>query len=619
MKKHPIWVSLLVGLVLLSACAPAAIPAPTTPPEPPPPSAPPEAPALAPMSADELTDITWQWIAQIDTMPAFQGVVPDPENYTLVFRTDGSYAVQADCNLALGAYTVDGTNLTLLPGPTTLAYCGEQSSSDIYLLMLSQVGTFGSDAGSLVLVTQDGTSRMIFANAGPAAASEPPPAAGSTDPADFLGEPNGEEAFVHDGNWTLFNNQCFTSRIQGGRYIMIANGVPEFPCWEVSWPQIEDFYIETLAFTPEVCEAQDRYGLFVRAPDTTRGYLYGLDCSGNYSLNLFDGNRTTQLVAPTASDAINRGMGTANRLGIAVSGEDFYLYANGTYLTQVQDATFVEPGRIGYFVRAATEEPFASSYDYLKVWVLEDDFYPPIAGTAPPPGEEIPVEPPAAGAPSATADVNLNVRTGPGTLFKVIGHVMQGQGGAILGTSPDGFWYAFKIPPGKVSYEIGWVSASYATLDNPSGEPLPIVNPPLLPQTVYVDQPASGAPQLRTLEPATVRTGPKLTYPDPRGDLGRRIGRSPGQERGRPVVADQASHLLHDRRLRLGVQGLCQDEKRRQCQDDQGQQPAVGTTGCQAFGLWRRQSGRPRHSRRSRCTAVRAPVPHPTARSTPAP
>lgn len=518
MKISTALAGVLIGMLLLAACAPATIPEPTSPPEPPPPPAAPELPALTPMSVDELTDITWQWTGQLEQDPPFQASVPNPENYTLTFRTDGTYAMQADCNVGGGAYTIDGAVLSILPGPMTLAYCGEQSSSEVFLLLLSQIGTFASENGDLHLVTQDGNTHMVFANAGPAAALEPIPAAGSTDPAVFLGEPSGEDDFVNASNWTLFDNQCFTTRIQGGRFSMIANGVEAFPCWEVSWPMIEDFYIETLAFTPEVCDPQDRYGLFVRAPDTTRGYLYGIDCSGSYSLNLFDGERTTQLVAPTVSDAINRGEGTTNRLGIAVSGEDFYLYANGAYLTQVQDPTFVEPGRIGYFVRAASEEPFTSAYDYLKVWVLQDDFYPPVAGAEPPAGEEIPLDPPEAGDLSATANVNLNVRAGPGMLFKVIGHVLKGQTGEILGSSPDGFWYAFSIPPeglqaGRMSYDTGWVSANFATLDNPSGDPLPIVIPPLLPQLVYVDQPAPGAPQLTTQQPATVRTGPKLTFP----------------------------------------------------------------------------------------------------------
>ncbi len=238
------------------------------------------------------------------------------------------------------------------------------------------------------------------------------------------------------------------------------------------------------------------------------------------------------------------------------------------------------------------------SYDYLKVWVLQDDFYPPVAGAEPPAGEEIPLDPPEAGDLSATANVNLNVRAGPGMLFKVIGHVLKGQTGEILGSSPDGFWYAFSIPPeglqaGRMSYDTGWVSANFATLDNPSGDPLPIVIPPLLPQLVYVDQPAPGAPQLTTQQPATVRTGPKLTFPILGVTSVGAIGRGAGQERGRRMVADQASHLVHERWLWLGEQGLCPHAECLERQGDQGQQPSVRSTRCPAFGFGRWKPGRP--------------------------
>jgi heat shock protein HslJ len=110
----------------------------------------------------DIVDITWQWTELIETEPASQSLVPDPENYTLVLRSDGTYQVQADCNLSSGSYTLEGNRLTLLPGPTTLAECEPDSLYDEYLAFLGQVVTFELDGEKLVLNLKEGVGKMGF-------------------------------------------------------------------------------------------------------------------------------------------------------------------------------------------------------------------------------------------------------------------------------------------------------------------------------------------------------------------------------------------------------------------------------------------------------------------------
>ena len=68
--------------------------------------------------------------------------------------------------MASGGYTVSGSSMSFTPGPMTLAECGEQSLYDMYLLMLGQTGSFGMRGDQLVLVSEDGNTSMLFANAG---------------------------------------------------------------------------------------------------------------------------------------------------------------------------------------------------------------------------------------------------------------------------------------------------------------------------------------------------------------------------------------------------------------------------------------------------------------------
>ncbi len=485
---------------------------------------------LEPISQEDMIDILWQWTNLEEPAPAPGIGVGDPSLYDIVFRADGTYSAKADCNRLNGTYTMNGSQLTINPGITTLAACEPESMSDQYLSLLWSVTGVGENEGLLVLLLDDGSSAMSFVNAGPSPVATTPPSI-EGDPALVLGTPNGVENFDNTNNWTNFDSACFTSQITGGQFVMTANGVPEFSCWEVSWPQLDNFYIETSQIMPQTCESQDRFGMLFRAPDNNRGYLYGFNCAGQYSLTVWDGQATTTLVEPTSSAAILATPGAMNRMGLLAFGENISLYVNGVYLETVTDYTYLEEGKIGYFVRAATENPFTVSYDQLRVWVLEDEFYPPTVA-APLPPVDIP-EPPS-NVPTGQANVNVNVRTGPSTLFPVLGTAQQGDTGEILGINPDGTWYAVSVPTTMVGTGVAWVSAQFVTLSNPTGQPLPVVTPPLLPTTVNFPPPATNAPQVVMREPATLRSGPTLEFPvmgvAPNGARAEVVGESEDRE-----------------------------------------------------------------------------------------
>lgn len=341
--------------------------------------------------------------------------------------------------------------------------------------------------------------------------STPAPAPPSGDPAVLLGEPNGQDEFSNENNWTLFDSQCFKSEIKGGKYVITAKGVQGMACWEVSWPLLENFYLESEVKIPADCDPQDYFGMLFRAPDNNRGYLYGLNCSGQYAMAVWDGQTMTLLAGPTSSTAINFKPNETNRIGVAANGPDFYLYANGEFLQQVQDTRFLSPGKIGFFVRAATTNSFTVEFDNLRIWVLDDEFYPPESTR--PSFPNIPLKPPNQSAPTATSTTNLNVRSGPGMQFPVLGVAEQGTSGEVLGISPDNRWYAVKIPPSVSGIETGWVSASYVTLSNPSGAAIATISPPLLPPAVNAPLPPAGAPAATMLETTTVRSGPTLEFP----------------------------------------------------------------------------------------------------------
>lgn len=117
---------------------------------------------------NELLGTTWEWQQLIETSPAGQSAILGSENYTIVFNKDGLYNVKADCNVLAGEYKVTKDSLTLLPGPSTLAECGPESSYNQYVTLLAQVDGYKLEGGRLILTFGDGAGQMIFANAGPA-------------------------------------------------------------------------------------------------------------------------------------------------------------------------------------------------------------------------------------------------------------------------------------------------------------------------------------------------------------------------------------------------------------------------------------------------------------------
>jgi heat shock protein HslJ/uncharacterized protein YraI len=489
-------------------------------------AAPDLATSLEPIAQEDMIDILWQW-TNLEEAPPAPGVgVGDPENYNLVFRADGTYSAKADCNVLNGTYVLNGSQLTINPGITSLAACAPESRYDQYLSLLWRVTGVGEQGGMLVLLLDDGAAAMSFVNAGEAPVATTPPTI-EGDPAQVLGTPDGVENFNNDNNWTLFDTACFTTNITGGQFVMTANGQPQAACWEVSWPELDNFYIETTLQMPQTCDPQDRFGILFRAPDTNRGYLYGYNCAGEYSLSIWDGETTTVLVEPTQSAAILNTPGAVNRMGLLAFQENISLYVNGIYLETVSDFTYLDPGRFGYFVRAATNNPFTVSYDQLRVWTLEDEFYPPTVEQPLPP-VDIP-EPPA-NVPTGTARVNVNVRTGPSMLFPILGTAQQGDTGEIQGVSPDGSWYAITVPTTMVGTGTAWSAANFVDLSNPTGQPLPVITPPLLPTTVNFPTPPEFAPQVIMREPATLRSGPTVEFPvfgvAPTGSRAELIGES---------------------------------------------------------------------------------------------
>lgn len=146
MKKLPYIVVICLGMILITACGSGS----TT--------------DSSSTSSDSITGIVWKWQSVTSQDTNESTTVPNPENYTIEFKDDGTFTGKADCNSISGTYSTEsGFSITL--GPSTLAFCGEASLDTVYLDLLSNVAAGGPDgAGGLALETAGGQQRMLFSS-----------------------------------------------------------------------------------------------------------------------------------------------------------------------------------------------------------------------------------------------------------------------------------------------------------------------------------------------------------------------------------------------------------------------------------------------------------------------
>ena len=104
---------------------------------------------------------------------------------------------------------------------------------------------------------------------------------------------------------------------------------------------------------------------------------------------------------------------------------------------------------------------------------------------APPEQDPIVIPPPAEGAALATATTYVNVRTGPGLNYHVLGVGAPGASAEITGKNADGQWWQIIVSPTISGNERAWVSGAYVVTQNTENvpvvdtpEPPPAVTPP---------------------------------------------------------------------------------------------------------------------------------------------
>jgi LysM repeat protein len=193
------------------------------------------------------------------------------------------------------------------------------------------------------------------------------------DPRERLGNPAFRDTFVDGRNWLISTGTFTSNAIVDGSMELTANTGADG--WRITWPEVENYYLEMTVRTGEECLGGDRYGLFVNLPIDRNaphtGNQFGVTCNGHYFLRAWHAGTGTWLIRPTPHDAINTREEQTNRLGIMVEGAQMTLFINGEQIAEVTDDTYAGLGRFGIFIGAPETEDFTIYIDEIAYWNLQ--------------------------------------------------------------------------------------------------------------------------------------------------------------------------------------------------------------------------------------------------------
>lgn len=137
------------------------------------------------------------------------------------------------------------------------------------------------------------------------------------------------------------------------------------------------------------------------------------------------------------------------------------------------------------------------------------------AATLPPPvvTEQPTIEPPTPEPSDPTAIViapkGVNVRTGPGTVYPVMGVAPMGTELEIVGISADGTWWAVHIP-GALN-NMGWVAGEFVIVENANDVPVLVAPPTPTPQATPTSTPTPSPEIEFTVSRTTINAGETAT------------------------------------------------------------------------------------------------------------
>jgi hypothetical protein len=129
--------------------------------------------------------------------------------------------------------------------------------------------------------------------------------------------------------------------------------------------EFDDFYVEVTA-NPNLCHAEDEYGMLLRVSQNEDYYRYSLSCDGRVRLDRIYQNQASSPQPWIASGAVPPGAPSISRLGIWASEDEMRFFVNDEYQFTAYDP-LLKSGNFGVFARSSSEWAVTVNFSDLVV------------------------------------------------------------------------------------------------------------------------------------------------------------------------------------------------------------------------------------------------------------
>lgn len=480
--------------------------------------------AAEPAAAIDLAGTSWQLSSLNGRLPLADTTV------TLEFGTDGTVAGSDGCNRFTTGYTQDGTALTITqPAASTMMACPEpvMDQAAAYMTALASVTGFTATGNQLSLLAGD----QVVATFVPATAETTPETGADLAGTGWvLSALNGELPIAGTAATIEFGTDGTLSGTDG------CNNFNTTFTQDGDNLTINQPGASTMMACPEEVMAQATD--FMAALAAVDSFAMGED-----SLSLLSGGEATLTFAAQSSDLVdtawevvsyNNGReavvgliaGTEITANFGIEGDLTGNAGCNQYFTDFTAADGnIEMGEIGTTLRFCVEPPgvmeqeseylaalaAATTYSLLGNQLYlrtADDQLAVVMNRIV--AIDLPEPAPAAPMGRVTAPQGLNLRSGPGINFPVIGFARFGDEGEIVGRSADGRWWAAAVAaaPGGVA----WASADFVIATGADDVPVLAVEPPV----VVVP---TAAPTPTPPPPPTATPAPQISFSADRTEI----------------------------------------------------------------------------------------------------
>ena len=476
-----------------------------------------------------LVNITWEWVRRDPNGNEIaEIIVPNPEDFTLLFNEDGSFSAKLDCNNGGGMYKTPtpGNIFMELSGAMTAAFCGEESLDMDMKNMFGPVQSYSFEADGAVMVMPWAAAGPIdyFRNAAVEVEGEevvrdipedaiemdlqglaesyswqvypgspiPPGPGGQGFPPHIVLTFDGatpEEVIPNSGPWMyIFPTEAYINLYQASGSSIVADQVsrleqliasaegrtvlPESPMpllpppntFMDRWVQYLDLNFGVGEGARYVSDSPFRQDLGAWTNDVAGYYYEGLSSDKTFYVSLFWPVSTEAL--PNTADDVPEDVQSA-----AQNPE-----TNAAYQQETKDTLDA--------LSTSDWDPDLARLDAMMASLTLPLPAPDGEAEAETPegeDEEVDLPDPEAGEATGTitAPDGVFIRTGPGTDYPSVGAVPFDETGTIIGVSEDGEWWVFEAPVSADTPDgQGWVSAQW--VDATNAQSVPVISAPEL-------------------------------------------------------------------------------------------------------------------------------------------